>query len=267
MPATGSFGPGAGSPTLGAGTANGGGGAAAPAAPAEGGGGAAAPASPDACATPPASAHTANARKTTAHIGEDRGTEGIGTFSISGQDAARAGRRANDRLCDLWQNRAVRVFRHRTESPPRGRARRNGEAGASAVEFALIGPIFLAILFGIIDYGYYFYQRFAISAAVRDGVRLGCTYLSTTPPSGDAWSIARDRAKFILQQGQILDYTQVGWGPTAGSQYTTVTTANGDAIKLVTLSASYVFKPMIGLVPLPSAPMSYSMTMMLEQEN
>lgn len=49
--------------------------------------------------------------------------------------------------------------------------RRRGERGAAAVEFALIMPIFLMLLFGIIDFGYMINRASIINNAARDGAR------------------------------------------------------------------------------------------------
>jgi Flp pilus assembly protein TadG len=50
---------------------------------------------------------------------------------------------------------------------------RRGEDGAAAVEFALVVPILLAILFGIVTFGFLFAQNLAISNAARQGARFG----------------------------------------------------------------------------------------------
>ena len=62
-----------------------------------------------------------------------------------------------------------------------GTKKRRSEGGGAAVEFALIMPIFLAILFGMIDYGWYFYQKFTLTAAIREGVRYGVTFKDNPP--------------------------------------------------------------------------------------
>ncbi len=48
---------------------------------------------------------------------------------------------------------------------------RRGEAGAAAVEFALILPILVLLLFGTMQYGFYFWARSSAAAAVREGAR------------------------------------------------------------------------------------------------
>lgn len=45
------------------------------------------------------------------------------------------------------------------------------EGGSSAVEFALIAPLLFLLVFGIIQYGYYFYAMQAGTAAVGDATR------------------------------------------------------------------------------------------------
>jgi len=44
--------------------------------------------------------------------------------------------------------------------------------GASAVEFALIMPLFFLLLFGIVDFGWYFFNQHTIQYATREGARL-----------------------------------------------------------------------------------------------
>lgn len=56
----------------------------------------------------------------------------------------------------------------------RHRVRRfRGDEGASAVEFALILPILIVLLFGIIDYGWWFGETLGLRSGVREVARLG----------------------------------------------------------------------------------------------
>src|ERR1035437_5289673 len=54
----------------------------------------------------------------------------------------------------------------------RGPRRIFGERGSSAVEAALVTPLVMAMLFGIIEMGFLFKDYLAVSAAVRAGVRI-----------------------------------------------------------------------------------------------
>jgi Flp pilus assembly protein TadG len=49
--------------------------------------------------------------------------------------------------------------------------RRPGDAGAAAVEMALVLPLLLLIVFGAIDFGRMFFAQISLSAAAREGVR------------------------------------------------------------------------------------------------
>jgi Flp pilus assembly protein TadG len=50
---------------------------------------------------------------------------------------------------------------------------RKSENGAAAVEFALILPIFLLLVFGIIEFGFLLYNKQVITNASREGARYG----------------------------------------------------------------------------------------------
>ena len=51
--------------------------------------------------------------------------------------------------------------------------RRMGEQGASAVEFALILPILMLLIGGVVDYGRYFFTEIQLTNAAREGARAG----------------------------------------------------------------------------------------------
>jgi Flp pilus assembly protein TadG len=135
-------------------------------------------------------------------------------------------------------------------------AGRDRQRGGAAVEFAIVLPIFCAIVFGIIDYGWYFYQKFALAAAVRDGLRLGVTINQSTPSPGDPTTMAISRASSDLQAS----------GLTVPAGTFTTSTSGSSPAKVMTLTGSHAFTPLVGFVPTPSAPMVYTMTMMFEQQ-
>jgi Flp pilus assembly protein TadG len=51
--------------------------------------------------------------------------------------------------------------------------RRDRQRGAAAVEFALVFPLFIALLLGTIDYGYFFFSDQIVTNAAREGARAG----------------------------------------------------------------------------------------------
>jgi Flp pilus assembly pilin Flp len=59
--------------------------------------------------------------------------------------------------------------------PVRRIGRRRDESGAAAVEFALVVPVLLLVLFGIVDFGLYFSDSLAGQSGVRDATRQAVT--------------------------------------------------------------------------------------------
>jgi Flp pilus assembly protein TadG len=51
--------------------------------------------------------------------------------------------------------------------------KKNGEKGQALAEFALIIPIFLILVFAIVDFGMGFHSWISISNGAREGARLG----------------------------------------------------------------------------------------------
>ena len=54
--------------------------------------------------------------------------------------------------------------------------------GAAAVEFGLILPVLLLILFGILDFGWVFHQHGILTRTLRDGCRAGAVVAATGDP-------------------------------------------------------------------------------------
>ena len=61
----------------------------------------------------------------------------------------------------------LKLIRRRTEKGQRG------EKGQALVEFALLVPIFLILLFAIVDFGMGFHSWITVTNSAREGARLG----------------------------------------------------------------------------------------------
>lgn len=71
---------------------------------------------------------------------------------------------------------------------PRSGARRD-ELGVAAIEFALVMPVLVMLLFGIITTGLAYNDHISISNAAREGARLGSALDYSTNPSNWASSV------------------------------------------------------------------------------
>jgi hypothetical protein len=96
--------------------------------------------------------------------------------------------------------------------------RGKGEGGQSLVEFAFVLPIFLLVLFAIIDFGMAFHAWIAVTNSAREGARLG----AVRAPATDIEQRVRDTA------GSLGDDLTV-----------TVTNAEGDPGESVVVDVSY----------------------------
>jgi hypothetical protein len=91
----------------------------------------------------------------------------------------------------------------------RSRALLREDEGAAVVEFALVLPIFLLIVFGIIDFGRAFYTVNNIISAVREGSRYGA--ILAAPMSTAGQREIRDRVRSVSQPfgGDTLQDAQI----------------------------------------------------------
>lgn len=88
------------------------------------------------------------------------------------------------------------------------------DRGAAAVEFALLFPLFLLIVFGIINFGFAFNQKINLTQAARESSRYGATLsLKASGPGNsgtvDTW-LAKVRDVALSAGGEDLDASRPG---------------------------------------------------------
>ena len=109
---------------------------------------------------------------------------------------------------------------------------RHEERGAAAVEFALVLPVLVVVLFGIIEFGLILYSKEVLTNASREGTRAGI--VQATP-----------KLTVAQIQGIVTNYI-TGTGVT-GTWNTTVTGAGGlfgtNLTVTVTLPYNYLVLP------------------------
>lgn len=62
---------------------------------------------------------------------------------------------------------------------------KSGQKGVAAIEFALIAPVVLVVLFGILEFGFALWRKQSLTSAVRDGARQAI--VNPIVPKDTAW--------------------------------------------------------------------------------
>ncbi len=85
-----------------------------------------------------------------------------------------------------------------------GKRRFKSERGAELIEFALVFPLLLLVILGIVDFGFLFQRMEVVTNAAREGARIAVLpgYLNA-----DA-------------EARVHDYIEAGGLPTAGASWT-----------------------------------------------
>lgn len=130
--------------------------------------------------------------------------------------------------------------------------RKQNERGAAAAEFALLLPVLLTILFGIMEFGMIMYGREVVTNASREGARAGIIQVSPKPTSGQITTIATN---YLTGTGIRLSDVTIA-----------VAGAGGARPAMLTVTATYRYPWLIPYIPtvlgLPSPlPITMSTTM------
>jgi Flp pilus assembly protein TadG len=141
-------------------------------------------------------------------------------------------------------------MRHRQDL--RARATK-ANVGQAMVEFALVAPIFLTVLFGIFEIGRLMIEYTSIANAAREGARLGV--IATIQPT----YIAGEARRFTIAVGATPVVTMIVRRNGTPIPITTPRTT-GDSVDV---SVSHTFLPM-GFLNDPSIPLSSSARMIVE---
>lgn len=130
-------------------------------------------------------------------------------------------------------HRANRQFSNRWPPMPG----RMNQRGAAAVEFALLLPVLIILLFGMIEFGIALSRQQVLATASREGARLGIRQSVPRPTAADIQALAR------------RVFTQAG--ATGVTPMIAVTGAGGPSGTdlVVTVSAPYQFYVMANVIP------------------
>ena len=133
------------------------------------------------------------------------------------------------------------------------------QEGASAVEFAIILPLLLILVFGIIEFSILFYDKAMITNASREGARVGITFLYQGGGDKHPDNTAIETAIFQYCQDHLITF---------GSELLTILPvrtgdSSGDSLT-VTVNYQYNFLVFNSLLPLIGGSLSNGITLTAE---
>jgi Flp pilus assembly protein TadG len=125
-----------------------------------------------------------------------------------------------------------------------GLTRRGGQrrrtTGNSILELSLVLPLLLAMAFGLVEFGQFFYVRHAFEAAARDAARVAVLSNATQSQVTSVLTSTLSQANVTYQTGWL---TITDLGPNAAGTVTDISTVPmGDEIRL-TVKATYSTLP------------------------
>lgn len=123
--------------------------------------------------------------------------------------------------------------------------------GSNAVEFALILPILITLLAGIVEWGWTLNQQMMVVQAAREGARAGVS----TPRDDDPETAAQARVVQSLND----------MGLNGGAATVTVSIVGAYPDELLQVNLALPHQPIIGLVPIP-VDLKAALTMRLEEQ-
>jgi hypothetical protein len=137
------------------------------------------------------------------------------------------------------------------------RRRGRGEDGAAAVEFAIVVPVLLLLVIGMLEFAFVMRDYLSVSSSVRVGVRIAATGAGAGPGTcpglpvictpGNTPALAQAAADAIQQAGTAMpqDFIQYVWvyqANTDGFPGSATTQAQADAAGCATVANCVVFK-------------------------
>src|ERR671922_78922 len=128
------------------------------------------------------------------------------------------------------------------------------EEGAAAIEFALLLPLLMLILFGIIEFGLVLYNQEVITNASREGARYGIVIGSPRPTTGQI-------------QGVVNTYL-TNAGLKTGNATVSVAGAQGASGSDLTVAVAYPYNFLVlsNLVPGIGSNLALSATTVMKLE-
>ncbi len=112
--------------------------------------------------------------------------------------------------------------------------------GASSIEFALVLPVFLALLAGVLDYGWYLFQQAGLDAATQAGCRAG----ALVDPGEDGMDLG---AAAAVAEAEIARSLAAEGRPCAGACTFDVTVIGAVPAQALACTTRREVEPLLGL--------------------
>ncbi len=80
---------------------------------------------------------------------------------------------------------------------------RRDNDGSALVEGAIVVPVLIALLLGVYEFSWFFYQQHVISIGLRDAARYLARSIDSCDPSSPAWPVAQENATELAATGSI----------------------------------------------------------------
>lgn len=123
--------------------------------------------------------------------------------------------------------------------------RRTRRRGANVIEFALTLPVFLLMIFGLIEFGYFFGRQAVLDVAILEGTRAGAIVDPATGADLEAIAEARIAEIASLMGGGSCSYDCI-------DQVVDLVLPDDDyALRELVCDARCDTPGLIGMVPLP----------------
>jgi Flp pilus assembly protein TadG len=140
--------------------------------------------------------------------------------------------------------------------------RRKRTRGQALVEFALVIPIFLLILSGILDFGNMLYSRMSVINATREGARAAVTAADATTIPSVASGAARNSASGISGASLVISTNCIAIKTSGSCSWASKSASQpGDAVSVTVTYSYHSFFPLLFGATIP---MSSTVQMVIE---
>ena len=125
-------------------------------------------------------------------------------------------------------------------------SRNRNRRGAEAIEFAMVSPILIMLVFGSIDYGLYFWQQFRATNAILSAMRTGGL---TAPPDAEVGAGRCSTCISTVESEAVSSLADVGINVDASEVRPSIVGVNGVCTLVVNSTIDY--SPITGMFRLP----------------